>query len=274
MIKGMTGFGSADFSVGAIKGHIEIKSWNHRYLDISYYLPPGLSSIEIRMRELLQNQLERGKIAVTLRITHKPTSNLVFSLEAAKAHYKFANQLQKELKIKNEMTAADLIKLPGVLEIKEIQADQETLLPEVEASVKKALKELLIMRVSEGKAITRDILDKTKRMLMRIRTIDQRSKAILQEKKKSLKTTEEFQSFQKAIDVNEELSRLKHYILEAQDLVKGSVAAGKRLDFVAQEMQRETNTIGSKLQDKMVSNAVIALKSKIEKIREQSQNIE
>ncbi len=274
MIKGMTGFGSADFSFGPIKGHVEIKSWNHRYLDVSYYLPPGLSSIETRMRELLQNQLERGKVAVSLRITQKPTSNLVFNLDVAKAHLKFAKQLQKELKIKDDISVVDIMKLPGVLEVKETQADQESLLPHIETSLKKALKELTFMRMREGKAITKDILDKTKRMMMQIKAVEKRTKKILQEKRKEFATPEEFQSFQKAIDVNEEISRLTHYVEEAQVLIRGSASAGKRLDFIAQEMQRETNTIGSKLQDKLVSNAVITLKSKIEKIREQSQNIE
>ena len=112
-----------------------------------------------------------------------------------------------------------------------------------------------------------------KKMATHLRTIQTRSKAILKDKKKKL-TVEEFSSLQKSSDINEEISRLKHYIDEVKILLKATSPVGKKLDFIAQEMQRETNTIGSKVQDNVVSNAVISLKSKIEKIREQAQNIE
>jgi uncharacterized protein (TIGR00255 family) len=110
-------------------------------------------------------------------------------------------------------------------------------------------------------------------MYMRLKTIQSRSKAILAEKKAAL-TLDELSSFQKGADINEEMTRLKHYIDEFKLLLTSSTGVGKKLDFVAQEMQRETNTIGAKVQDQVVSNAVIALKSKIEKLREQAQNIE
>ena len=103
--------------------------------------------------------------------------------------------------------------------------------------------------------------------------IQKKSKSILKDKKKKL-NEEEFRSIQRSSDVNEEITRLLHYIIEISSLLKSKISVGKKIDFIAQEMQRETNTIGSKLQDKVVSNAVIALKSKIEKIREQAQNIE
>jgi uncharacterized protein (TIGR00255 family) len=110
-------------------------------------------------------------------------------------------------------------------------------------------------------------------MLLQVKKIQKKAKSILGEKKKKL-NEEEFRSAQKSSDVNEEITRLLHYIDEIAPLLKSQAAVGKKIDFIAQEMQRETNTIGSKLQDKIVSNAVIALKSKIEKIREQAQNIE
>jgi len=129
------------------------------------------------------------------------------------------------------------------------------------------------MRKREGRSLCADVTDKLRRMLLEIKKIQRRAQEILKEKKGKL-TNEEFSSFQKSNDVNEELSRLIHYIEEFKLLLKTDIAVGKKLDFIAQEMQRETNTVGSKLQDKIVSSAVIALKSKIEKIREQSQNIE
>lgn len=273
MIKGMTGFGSAQFSSTQTKGSVEIKSWNHRYLDVSYFLPPGFSSLENKIKDLFSGKLERGKVSIALRLVQKPAAEIFFNKAAAKKHLNFARQLQKELHIKSDITVSEILKLPGVLEVKESQSSPEQLWPAIEVSVKKALRELVAMRAREGKALSVDVLEKASLMQLRVKSIEKRAAELLKDARKRL-TNEEFQSFQKSSDVNEEIARLKHYILEAKALIKGTISAGKRLDFIAQEMQRETNTIGSKLQDKLVSNAVIALKSKIEKIREQSQNIE
>jgi uncharacterized protein (TIGR00255 family) len=129
------------------------------------------------------------------------------------------------------------------------------------------------MRRREGKALCTDINAQLKRMLLQIGLIKNRTGALLKESKDRL-TPEEFSSYQKSNDINEELKRLAHYIDEAKALLKQVDGAGKKLDFIAQEMQRETNTIGSKVQDKDVAAAVIAIKSKVEKIREQSNNVE
>ncbi len=166
-----------------------------------------------------------------------------------------------------------MIRLPGVLEVRDFALKAETLWPALEKSMTKALKGVVTMRKSEGRSLSADVKDKLKRMQAQVRIIKTRSNIILKDKKKAL-TVEEFNSFRKGSDVNEEISRLSHYVDEMKLLLRSTVSVGKKIDFIAQEMQRETNTIGSKLQDKMVSNAVIALKSKIEKIREQAQNIE
>jgi uncharacterized protein (TIGR00255 family) len=129
------------------------------------------------------------------------------------------------------------------------------------------------MRRREGKALSTDINDQLKRMMVQIGLIKNRTNALLKESKSKM-SQEEFSSYQKSNDIHEELARLAHYIDEAKALLKKTEGAGKKLDFIAQEMQRETNTIGSKVQDKEVAAAVIAIKSKVEKIREQSNNVE
>ena len=149
----------------------------------------------------------------------------------------------------------------------------EELWPTIEKSARLALKSLVSMRQREGRSLIADMNKLLNLMLLQTKKIRMRSGIILKEKRKLL-TDEEFSSFQKGADINEELSRLIHHIEEFRILLRSDIAVGKKLDFIAQEMQRETNTIGSKLQDKVVSNAVIALKSKVEKIREQSQNVE
>jgi len=141
------------------------------------------------------------------------------------------------------------------------------------ASFQKVMKSLMTMRKSEGKSLEKDIAHVLKRMGVQVNNIESRTKTILRENKKVL-SPEEFASFQKGCEINEEITRLKHYMEEYKLLLKAAVPVGKKMDFIAQEMQRETNTIGSKLQDQIVSNSVIALKSKIERLREQAQNIE
>ena len=273
MIKGMTGYGSAEFASGQTKAVVEVKSLNHRYFDISYYLPIGFGSVENKVRQIVQKHIERGRITVTVKIVQKPLQMVVLNKGAVKAHLKNARVLKKEFSLDNDISVADMIRLPGVVETKETLVSPKEVWPALEKSLLRSLRSLVVMRRSDGKSLLTDVSDKFKRMSLQIKKIKTRSNVILKDKKKSL-TTEEFTSFRKGADIHEEMARLQHYVDEMKKLLRKSGSVGKRIDFIAQEMQRETNTIGSKLQDKVVSNGVIALKSKIEKIREQAQNIE
>ncbi len=273
MIKGMTGFGTTAFSLGRIRGSLEIKSLNHRYLDLSCYLPTGFSSFEDKIRQFLQKYLDRGKITVSVKILDRPQTALSLNKDAARQYLKYASELKREFGFKEQVSLVDLLRFPGVVEVKEAHVEPEEIWVHVEKSLAVALKGLLGMRIREGRSLAAEISSLLSAMLTLNKTIQQRSKAILKSKKTEL-TPEEFSSFQKGVDVNEEIARLNHYLLEFKKLLKADNAVGKKLDFIAQEMQRETNTMGSKLQDNLVSNSVIALKSKIEKIRELSQNVE
>lgn len=273
MIKGMTGFGSTDLVVDHLRGVVEIKSVNHRYLDIIYYLPVGFAFVENKIQQIITQQIERSRVTVSVKINNKPGPVVSFNKETAKQYLRYAASLKRELGLKGELSLSDLIQLPGVVEAIETPVDIEALWPFVEKSLRKALKGLLAMRYREGRSLAKDINIQIHRMLSHINKIRTGIKSILKEKKKLL-TGEEFLTYQKNSDINEELSRLSHHIEEVRLLLKSDAAVGKKLDFIAQEMQRETNTIGSKVQDSRISNAVIAIKTKIEKIREQSQNIE
>ncbi len=273
MIKGMTGFGSAQLTKDKIKAHVEIKTLNHRYFDINFYLPSGFGSLENKIRQILQKKMERGRVTVTVKITQKAEQNILFNQKIVHKYLEQADLVNKKFKLKNDLTLSDLINLPGVIETKSDFIGGDILWPILEKSIVKVLASVLKMRVSEGKSIAADLSDKLKKMTFQIKKIQVRAKQILVIKKKQM-TEEEFKSFQKSVDVNEEISRLLHYVAEVKILLKTTIAVGKKIDFVAQEMQRETNTIGSKLQDKIVSSAVLTLKSKIEKIREQASNIE
>jgi uncharacterized protein (TIGR00255 family) len=273
MIKGMTGFGSAQLTNGNVKGMIEIKSVNHRYLDIAFHLPIGFAAIEEKIRLLIKRFISRGRITVSLKITQKQTHQIELNPENVKKYIFFARQLKKRFKLSEELRVSDLITLPGVIDLKETAQNVNVLWPVIARGVTDSLKELEAMRRREGVSLAKDLTEQLKRMTLRIKNIKSRAKMIIQDKKKTI-TSEEFLSFQKGNDINEELSRLLHYVDEFKGLLLTDVPIGKRLAFVAQEMQRESNTIGSKLQDKHVSNAVISIKTKIEKIREQAQNVE
>ncbi|MBN1869820.1 MAG: YicC family protein [Candidatus Omnitrophica bacterium] len=273
MIRGMTGFGQAQVITGKIKALIEIKSVNQRYLDVTYFLPVGFGAIENKIRRVIQQEVYRGRVTVSMKIIQKETQEIVLNKDIAKKHIRNIARLKKEVGIKGELSLSDLIKLPGVLVTTDLSEKPEALWPVLEKGFKKALQGLVSMRISEGRSLAADIHGQLVRMSLQIKKIQNKWKTVLNEKKPTL-TKEEFRAFQKSSDVNEETIRLGHYIDEIKPLLKSKIPVGKKIDFIAQEMQRETNTIGSKLQDKVVSNAVISLKSKIEKIREQSQNIE
>jgi len=273
MITGMTGFGASDISIGRIKGIVEIKTVNHRYLDPAYYLPSGFSSLEERIQKAIAKSLRRGRVTVSVKITEKPQMTITLNEDAVRRYRDVGKSLSKRFGIRNDLTVADIMRLPGVVESKETFVEAHAVWPAVERGLARALASVVAMRRREGKALQADISGQLNRMLKRIAQIRARANALLKEQKKIL-PNEEFSAYLKSNDINEELARLAHHINEAKALFRQGQEAGKKLDFIAQEMQRETNTIGSKVQDREISAAVIALKSKVEKIREQANNVE
>lgn len=273
MITGMTGFGASEAASGNVKASVEVKTVNHRYLDVAFYLPSGFSSFEEKIHKMVAKGIRRGRVTVSVKIIDKPHMVIRLNHDAVTRYRGFARQIAREFKVSDGLSAADILRLPGVVETKEMFVEAHTLWPAVEKGLAKAVAGVVAMRKREGKALCADISGQLKRMLKQIVLIKARSNALLKEKKRTL-NREEFASYQKSNDINEELSRLTHYIDEAKALLRQSEGAGKKMDFIAQEMQRETNTIGSKVQDKDVAGAVIALKSKVEKIREQANNVE
>lgn len=273
MIRGMTGFGASDVSTGKIKGIVELKTVNHRYLDLAFYLPSGLSAFEERMQKIIAKDIKRGRVSIAVKITEKPQLSISLNEQAVKRYRDFGKDLSKRFGIKDDLTVADIMRLPGVAEVREVFIDPQTLWPVVEKALLKALHSVSSMRQREGKALQVDIGGLLIRMAKRIKEIRNRCGVLLKAKKKVL-SNEEYSAYQKSNDIDEELARLAHHIEEAKALLKQNQEAGKKLDFIAQEMQRETNTIGSKVQDKEISGIVIALKSKVEKIREQANNVE
>ena len=273
MIKGMTGFGSAEVRKNATQFTVEIKTVNHRYLDINYYLPMGFTCLEEKIRGILQKELRRGRITLSVRVIHQPKKNIVLDKEAVQTHLKYIHSLCREFRLTNDVTVSGLIHLPGVLSTQDAVVKPKELWPVLEVGIKRALRMVVQVRRREGRSLRMDILEQVRRMDTRARMVEKRL-SILKKQKMSILTKDEFGSYQKSVDINEEIARLRHYFREIRKYLGTKEPVGKRIDFIAQEMQREINTIGSKVQDTEISNAVIAVKSKVEKIREQAQNIE
>jgi len=273
MIKGMTGFGAREVAWKQVKGSLEIKSQNHRYFDLVLYLPPGFSVREEKIRQIIGARIKRGRVIVSFKMTKHAMDRRVMNKEVIQDYLRQARQLKKTFDFNTQLALADLVKLPGVIETEEQPLDLNRFWPVFEKTIKSALDSCLRMRQREGKSLTVDLKKILKFMLKQVKNIQHHSRGLLTQQKKRL-SNEEFASFQRANDINEELARLKHYIDEFSLLLRSNVSVGKKMDFVAQEMQRETNTIGSKIQHAAVANAVISLKSSIEKLREQAQNIE
>ncbi len=229
--------------------------------------------MENLIQGIVSKAVQRGRVTVSFKIVDKPHPKLVFNKDLVKQYLSYARTLHKEFRLENDLRMGDLIKLPGVVEAHDVLVSAEKTWPALEKGLLKALASMERMRAREGKSLAADISGVLKRMTSRIKEIRAREKAVLAEKKKAL-SDDEFLVFQKGIDIHEEIARLEHYIAECARLLAANASVGKKMDFVAQEMQREVNTMGSKFQDQVVSNCVIALKSKIEKLREQAQNVE
>jgi len=273
MIKGMTGYGCAQVSWKQIKGTIETKSQNHRYFDLVFYLPLGFSALEDKIRQIVTREIRRGRVTLSFKMSSKPTEQYVLNKQAVKSYFQQAKTLKRTFALEDKITFSDLIGLPGVIEVKETPVDLNLFWPAFEKTLRRSLMGCMHMRTREGISLALDFKQILKQMTALAKKIQKQAQSILTRQKKRL-TSDEFVSFQKSNDISEELARLKHYIEEFKRLLASKDIVGKKMDFIAQEMQRETNTIGSKMQDTVVSSAVISLKSHIEKLREQAQNIE
>jgi uncharacterized protein (TIGR00255 family) len=273
MINGMTGFGRQNFSSPQAKGFIEIRSLNHKYFDIVFHLPQGFGIFEERLKRLLHSRISRGRVTVSLVFTSRPEDKITVRQDIAKNYLKTFKSLNKSLHLKSDLGLSSVITLPGVIRCEDTQVSPDDLWPCVEKAANAALSNLLKLRRREGDALRRDIGEKIKRINAALRIFPPRIKEIAAGKKKIL-SHEEFSAFLRASDINEELTRLSYHLNTLKSKLSDGKGAGKEMDFISQELQREINTIGAKLLDKTVSETVIRIKSLVEKIREQLQNIE
>ncbi len=272
MIRGMTGFGQATGEASGGRFVLEIKSLNHKFLDVVLHLPPGFNIFENRINKLVQKKIRRGRITVALNFSSPPKQSIVLNKSLAQDYYKSLKALSKQLGMSDTIRISDIISLSGVVEIQSAKISSD-MWPKVNAAFDAAFNALIKMREQEGSSIYQDVNSKLQQLQGLLSQIPNRAKAIIAQKSKSL-SHEELPLFLKNSDINQEVSRLKYHIGNFQKKLKMPVVSGKELDFISQELQREINTVGAKLPDMQITSWVIKIKDLIEKIREQLQNVE
>lgn len=291
MIKSMTGFGKYNEIRNEREYQIEVKSVNHRYLDISVKLPRQLSYLEEIIKKEVSKKIKRGKIDifVTFNNNSQEGRELRIDKELAKTYIEKVKEISEEESILSNINVVEILKLPDVLNMKYNQEDEQ-IKQETISVLQVAIEQLLNMRKEEGKKIYDDLIRRIEAIESKIIKISEKSTGLIQEyvvklegRVKEILQTEEIDKSRIAQEVviyadkssiEEEITRLKSHISQFRNLLQSDEAVGKKLDFIIQEMNRETNTIGSKANCLDITNNVIDVKTELEDIREQIQNIE
>lgn len=292
MIKSMTGFGRYEVAKGARKISVEMKSVNHRYLDVSIKMPKKLNFFEAAIRSELKNYIQRGKVDIFITYEDLTESNVCvkYNKELAAEYMDYLTQMAEDFALDNDIRVSTLSRYPEVFSMEEQTVDEEELWQLLSEAIRGAAEGFVETRIKEGENLKNDLVEKLDGMLTHVDYITERSPQIiteyrqkLEEKIKELladvKVDEsrllmEVTIFADKVCVDEELVRLRSHIeTTRENLIQGG-SIGRKLDFIAQEMNREANTILSKANDLEISNRAIELKTEIEKVREQIQNIE
>lgn len=291
MIKSMTGFGRTKLVKDLREYQVEMKSVNHKYSDINIKLPRSISYLEEDIRKIVLSKVKRGKIEVFITFDNYSDEgkNIIINKEIAKVYINNLKELADEENISSNIEVTEISKLPDVLTIKNIE-NEEKIKEEIVQAVTEATEKLVNMRKIEGEKIAIDLLKRINNIDVIVKEISQLSTGLIEEYvvklenriKEILKTdqvdktrlAQEVVIYSDKCSIEEELTRLNSHIAQFKDLLNSEDAIGKKLDFLIQEMNRETNTIGSKSVNLDITNKVIDIKTILEDIREQIQNIE
>lgn len=290
-MKSMTGFGRASLESNGKNYIIEIKTVNNKYSDITVKSPKRLSFMEDKIRKQIANRITRGKVEVSVSFFDfsNKSKNVVLNKEIAKEYIKQLREIADENNLSENISVVEIAKLPDILNSIDSDNDEE-IASEALQCLNMALDSLIEMRKAEGENIKQDLLVRIERVQNLVDKIAENSKGIVEEYvsklekrvKEILKTdvVDENRIAQEAViyadktSIEEELTRLNSHIVQFKELVNNDGPVGKKIDFMIQEMNRETNTIGSKAGSGEITKAVIDLKVELEDIREQIQNIE
>lgn len=292
MIKSMTGFGRYEVEKDERKFTVEIKSVNHRYLDVNIRMPKKLNFFETAIRTLLKQYAGRGKIDIFITYEDLSQSEVTvkYNPVIAAEYMKYFKLMSEEFEIENDIRVSSLSRFPEVFTMEEQAEDEEKIWSGLKETLDGAFRQFVETRTAEGENLKKDILGKLDYLNEQVGFIEKRAPQIIAEYRKKLeekmkeilsdtqieesRIASEVIIFADKICTDEEVVRLKSHIQNMKNTLEENEQIGRKLDFIAQEMNREANTILSKANDLATSNCAISLKTEIEKIREQIQNIE
>ncbi|MBU1701489.1 MAG: YicC family protein [Candidatus Eisenbacteria bacterium] len=292
MIRSMTGYGRVDKDEAGQRTSVEIRSLNHRYCEVSARVPKSIAHMENRIREIITEQLERGKIhvSITMNGQEEGLSDIQINEANARRYLELAESLRAHLGVKGSLDMTALFTMPDVLIREPVEIDEEGLWSQIKPMIQKAMDDVNSMRIKEGEALARDLTARTLALEEKLEKVEVRlpkwlaeGKQRLAEKIDSMSQERDFNRFRleaeivlfvDRFDCTEECVRLRSHIRQIRHWIADPAPAGRKLNFLLQEVNREINTIGSKAQDVEIAREVVFLKEEVEKIREQVQNIE
>ena len=291
MIKCMTGYGKSSLCINSREYQIEIKAVNHKYIDVNIKLPRIISYLEDEVRKYIISRIKRGKIDITITFENygKDGNNIKINTELAKFYIESLKKLAEEENLSTEISVTEITKLPDVLTVKN-DINENEIKQELLQTIEEATNQLIEMRKKEGAKISVDILNKINQIEIKTNEIFGLSTGLIEEyvvkletRIKELHKTDELDKarlmqevviYADKCSIEEEVTRLKSHISQLRNLINSNEPTGKKMDFLIQEINRETNTIGSKSNNLDITNDVITIKTVLEDIREQIQNIE
>ena len=292
MVKSMTGFGHAEAVSEKRKLTVEMKSVNNRYLDVNIRMPKKFSAFEAQVRNVLKEYVSRGKVDVFIseETFAEGAGEVVLNTALAKQYMDACNSISSELGIDGQVKITDIARFPDVITVREPETDEDELWAEIEEVVRACAEKFNAARIAEGERLRADLTEKLHQMESNVAYIEEHEPQIMADYRARLmkklsdiledRTIDENQLataliiYSDKICTDEETVRLKSHIIQMIDELGKDESVGRKLDFLAQEMNRESNTILSKAGDLATSNVGIELKTEVEKIREQIQNIE
>lgn len=292
MIRSMTGFGRGEAQKEGKEFLVEIKTVNHRYSDIFIKIPRQISFLEDKVREIVNKSLSRGKIDVFISFedTSDSSKSVLLDEGLAKTYIAAVETLRDKFNLKDDISVSLITRFPDILRVEKGEADEDEIWQLLKTALENALDSLITMRENEGEGLRKDLLERSAYTDGILKEIAQRAPEVVKEYKQKLETRIKELLEQQTIDENrmamevavfadrcsidEEIVRLGSHINQMREALNMQQPVGRKLDFIIQEMNREINTIGSKANDLFITKNVVEIKSEIEKMREQVQNIE
>ena len=292
MIKSMTGYGGAKGSVEGLEISVELKSVNNRYLDTSVRLPRSFLFAEDGVKAAVQRHISRGKVDVFVSVDSSAAGDMTVKINEPllRGYMEAINSIANDYGLSNDMTAMSICRFPDVLSVEKKEMDAEAITAGIVAVAEDALKDFDSMRLREGEKLREDVLSKLETIDSLVSAVERESPNTLADYRARLESKmaevlgsagidenrilAEAAIFADRIAVDEETVRLRSHMSQLKTMISGDSPTGRKIDFLIQEFNREANTIGSKCQNSSIAHVVVDLKSEIEKIREQIQNIE